>query len=103
MTLGKPGTTIITESIGAYPLAHYQVIEYSIESPTDTDGDGIDDITEYQNIPMQSPINFAPHIPVEDGIVMVDSFINYRGLSNTKEFVKSVSYTHLTLPTILLV
>ena len=88
MTLGKSGTTVITESIGAYPLAHYQVLEYSTESPIDTDGDGIDDMTEYNNIPIQSPINFAASIPATDGIIMLDSFINYRGLSNTKEFVK---------------
>jgi len=90
MTLGKSGTTIITESIGSYPLAHYQVLEYSIDDPIDTDGDGIDDITEYQNIPIENPINAAISIPIEDGdgVVALDSFTTYRGLSNTEEFVK---------------
>ncbi len=90
MTLGKSGTTIITESVGSYPLGHYQVLEYSIESPIDTDGDGIDDMTEYQNIPIQNPINAAISISKEDGdgIVALDSFTTYRGLSNTEEFVK---------------
>ena len=54
MTIGKPGTTIITEPLSHYPLSHYQVLEYSIQSPADTDGDGIDDITEYNNMPTQN-------------------------------------------------
>lgn len=102
MTLGNPNTTIITEPLGNYPLNHYQVLEYSISSPIDTDGDGIDDITEYQNRPLQNPINAAPSITINDGLVMIDDFSNFNNLSvklnfvqwseflNGKEFVKYI-------------
>jgi hypothetical protein len=88
MTLGKSGTTIITEAIGNYPLEHYQVLEYSIDLPVDTDGDGLNDIIEFENLPIQSPINAALSIPFEDGIVALDSFTTYKKLSNTEDFVQ---------------
>ena len=47
LTLGEEGTTILSERLGAYPQDHYQVLEYSIDSPVDTDGDGLDDMVEY--------------------------------------------------------
>jgi len=88
MTMGESNRTIITESIGNYPRAHYQVTEHLIESPADTDEDGIDDITEYENIPMQNPINAAPPVPTEDGLILVDSFTTFKGLSITQDLVR---------------
>ncbi|MCF8239052.1 MAG: hypothetical protein K9I85_12900 [Saprospiraceae bacterium] len=88
MTLGQAGKTIITETIGSYPLDRYQVLEYWIDSPADTDGDAVDDITEYQNIPFQSPLNTAKPIPYLDGIVALDDFARYKGLSITDDYVQ---------------
>ncbi|MEZ5040365.1 MAG: PEP/pyruvate-binding domain-containing protein [Saprospiraceae bacterium] len=88
MTLGKPGTTVITEPLGNYPLEHYQVLEYPIDTPVDTDGDGIDDMTEYQNMPMQGPMNAAPPIDIDDGVIVIDSFASFKKLSITKEYVQ---------------
>ncbi len=88
MTLGKAGTTVITESLGAYPLLHYKVLEYSIQSPHDTDGDGIDDITEYNNIPTQSPLNAAAPVGADDGLVAIDSFTTFKKLSSLKNVVQ---------------
>lgn len=88
MTLGEAGTTIITESLEAYPLEHYQILEYPINAPIDTDGDGVDDMTEFQNTPMQSPINFAPPITINNGLVFLDSFTTFKKLSVTKDVVQ---------------
>jgi hypothetical protein len=88
MTLGTAGTTILTETLGNYPLAHYQVIEYSIAAAYDTDGDGIDDITEFQNFPAQNPINAANSLNFIDGTIAVDSFSTFNKLSISRDLVQ---------------
>jgi len=88
MTLGESEKTIITESLSHYPIDHYQVLEYLISSPADSDNDGIDDITEFRNMPTQSPLNSALEIAQEDGSVALDNFAIFKGLSITEEFVK---------------
>lgn len=88
MTLGEAGTTIITEPLGIYPLDHYQVLTYPISAPFDTDGDGVDDIAEYENTPFQGPINAAAPIDINDGVVVIDSFSTFKKLSITKEYVQ---------------
>lgn len=88
MTLGNAGTTTISEPLAAYPLDHYQVLEYPIAAPIDTDGDGLDDMTEFQNIPNQSPINAAPSINIHHGLVFVDSFSTFKELAVVKDLVQ---------------
>ncbi len=88
MTLGKAGTTILSESLEAYPQSYYEVLEYPIATPVDTDGDGVDDITEYQNIPIDNPLNAAPPLDEEDGLMAIDSFFNFTKLSVTRDFVQ---------------
>lgn len=81
MTLGEAGTTILSESLESYPLEHYQVLEYPIAAPVDTDGDGTDDITEFSNGPSQSPLNFATPVPYTDGAVLIDNMSTFKELS----------------------
>lgn len=85
MTLGESGTTIISESLGRYPLAHYQVLEYPISLPFDSDADGVDDLTEYNNIPLQSPINAADPITKVNGLVALDTLITFSELAELKD------------------
>ncbi|MCF8372869.1 MAG: hypothetical protein K9H64_14700 [Bacteroidales bacterium] len=92
ITLGTPGITIITEPLGNYPLDHYQVLEYSIASPTDCDGDGVDDITEFYNIPAQGPFNSAETIDIEDGALVINSLTTFKQLSVTKDHVQWAEY-----------
>jgi hypothetical protein len=87
MTLGNTGTTIISEPLGNYPLAHYQVLEYPIAAPTDTDGDGTNDIVEYNAIPDQNPLNAAEPIQISDGLVAVDALTTFNALSVTQNVV----------------
>jgi len=88
MTLGEAGTTVITEALSAYPVAHYQVLAYPIASPVDTDGDGIDDITEFNNMPIQSPLNAAEPVNSSDGFLSVESFQTFNELSVTHNVVQ---------------
>jgi hypothetical protein len=88
LTLGRAETTIITEAQGSYPLEHYQVLEYSLSDPADSDGDGVDDITEYQDIPSQGPLNAAAPVDPEKGVLVIDSFATFQQLSITKNHVQ---------------
>ena len=108
MTLGENGITTITESLMAYPENQYQVLFYDRNTPFDTDGDGIDDITEYNNLPLQSPLNAAPSVDRADGLVAIDSFTTFKEMSvvfdnvqwseflNEKVFVKFLIVDFLT-------
>jgi hypothetical protein len=102
MTMGEEGTTIIREPLGAYPIDHYQILEYEISDPFDTDGDGYDDITEYNNLPSQSPFSAAEPIDIIDATVAIDTITTFNLLSlqapviqffeflNGKEFLKFI-------------
>lgn len=100
MIMGATGTTTITEPLQALPVDQYEVREYDIASPEDTDGDGIDDITEYENRPQRGPLNAAFELDPADGSATVETFSQYKSLAfkkdnvqwseflNGKEFVK---------------
>ena len=81
MTMGQAGSTIITEPLEASSVDSYQVLVYDINTPFDTDGDGIDDITEYDNLPVQSPLNAARSVDRIDGLVSIDSFTTFKEMS----------------------
>jgi len=67
ITLGVDGPMIISEPLRAYPQPNYSITAHPIANPVDTDGDGIDDITELNNMPTQAPLNFAGEVPFVDG------------------------------------
>ncbi len=102
MTLGQNGNISITEPLEAYPLDHYEILEYPIVTPADTDGDGIDDMTEFLDPPTQGPLNYAPAIDFNDGTITIDNLTTYKALSvtnpdipwapflNDREFLKFV-------------
>ena len=81
MKLGAEGTTLLSESLSAFPEEHYQVLAYPIDSPIDTDGDGLDDVFEYNNTPVNGPLNAAPPISEAEGSVVVNSFERFSDLS----------------------
>ena len=85
MTQGLDGKTIITESLSALPEDHYQVLEFDISSPQDTDNDGVDDMVEYLGFPRLSPLNGAKPIDFINGAVGVESLTNFKELSVVEE------------------
>ena len=99
LTLGQDGTMFISEPAGAFPVENYKITAYDIADPVDTDGDGVDDITELNNMPIQAPLNFARVIPFNDGagsIPTQEAFsdlgvvedVSWAPFLNDKEFVK---------------
>jgi hypothetical protein len=67
MTMGISGTMVISESVGAYPLKNYSITEHDIAVPDDYDGDGIDNVTEFNNMPTDAPFNFTDPIELING------------------------------------
>lgn len=102
MTLGKDGTTIISEALAAHPEEHYQVLEFAIADSLDFDEDGFDDFTEFSTMPKWSPLNFARQFEFKDGTAAVDTKTTFENLSidgqdipwatflNNKEFTKFI-------------
>mgnify|MGYP000873933171 CR=1 FL=1 len=85
MTMGVDGTMIITEPAGAYPLEQYSITAHDISAPEDYDGDGIDDLTEFNNMPTDAPFNFAESIDFVDGTTSIpdaDTFMNLATINN---------------------
>ena len=82
ITLGEEGTTIITEPLNALPIEHYQVLEYSIDNPVDTDMDGKDDMLEYPVSSDLSPLNYGDSIPFIDGAMGIDQMTTFKQLSS---------------------
>ncbi len=113
MTMGQAGTTIIREPLSAYPIEHYQVLEYPVNMPVDTDGDGDDDVMEFQNLPAYNPLNYAAPLNISNGAIAVNSLDDFKALSasdtevpwapflNDKEFVKfSIVNIHSETPAV---
>jgi hypothetical protein len=71
MAIGVEGTMVISDPAGAYPIGNYSVTEHSVADPDDFDGDGIDDLTEYNNMPTDAPLNFAEAIDFTDGTTSI--------------------------------
>ncbi len=81
MALGADGTTTLTESLAAYPQAHYRVQRYDRATPGDWDQDGIDDVEEFENLGRLGPFNAAPEIDAEDGMVTIPDRATFEALS----------------------
>ncbi len=81
MVIGKNGTSTLTESLSAYPEAHYKVTEHLITQPADTDMDGKNDMVEYADLTTQSPLNAAPTIDFQNGVVYIPDRLTFKKLS----------------------
>ena len=81
MTMGVNGTMVISEPSGAYPLANYTITEHDVANPDDYDGDGIDDVTEFNNMPTDAPINFADPVAFIDGSTSIPDAATFMDLA----------------------
>lgn len=85
MAMGVNGTMVISDPAGAYPVGSYTITEHDVASPDDYDGDGIDDITEYNNMPTDGPINYADAIAFADGTTSIpdaQTFLDLATINN---------------------
>ena len=71
VTVGQDGTTVLTEPLSPLPREHYRVEKYLVADPADVDGDCTDDIAELQDPVGMNPVNPAPAVPFDDGVVAV--------------------------------
>lgn len=92
MTLGQAGTTTITEPLKAYPQNQYRVLEYPIHAPVDSDGDGLDDISEYYAMPFRGPLNAATPIDIQHGSVALNSLAAFQAVSTDDNSAPWVEY-----------
>jgi hypothetical protein len=81
MTMGVNGTMVISEPNAAYPLADYSITEHDVAAPDDYDEDGLDDITEFNNMPTDAPINFADAVAFVDGSTSIPDAATFLGLA----------------------
>ncbi|WP_343636041.1 PEP/pyruvate-binding domain-containing protein [Fluviicola sp.] len=99
MTLGQTGTTIITEPLRAYPLNHYQVLEYDQSNPMDSDQDGTNDLEEFNAMPSKGPLNAAPTLSSEHALVTLNTIAAFHTVSTEEngtpwvEYLNDVEYT----------
>lgn len=99
MTLGQAGTTVITESLRAYPLNHYQILEYDSNNPYDTDGDGTNDLNEFNSMPSTGPLNAASPLAEEHALVTLNTLSAFHTVSTEEngtpwvEYLNDVEYT----------
>lgn len=85
MTMGVDGSLIITEPGAAYDLENYRITAHDIDSPVDTDGDGKDDVSEFNNMPTDAPFNFAAPIAFNDGATSIDNAETFESLAVTED------------------
>lgn len=92
ITLGQAQTTIISEPLKAFPQSHYRIMEYAIDNPIDSDGDGINDIEELNTMPQQSPLNAASTVLSEDGLVSLNTLSDFEFVSTNENTTPWVGY-----------
>ena len=85
LTPGQEGSTILTEPLAAFSADNYRVVQYANSSPADSDGDGIDDLQEIQDLGTLSPLNSAFAIAINDGAAAIPDrslfeTLSYQGL-----------------------
>jgi hypothetical protein len=85
MTMGVNGTMVISESVSAYSQEKYSITAHDVSAPDDYDGDGINDIIEFNNMPTDSPFNFAAPIAINDGATSIpdaETFMELATINN---------------------
>ncbi len=81
ITPGIDGNMIISESSAGYAQQNYRITEHSIANPDDVDGDGIDDITELNDMPSKAPLNFAEEIDFMHGTTSINNAETFEDLA----------------------
>ena len=66
---GEAGTTTLAENVAALPAERYRVEQYRIDTPADIDCDGLNDLTELDNLGTMNPLQPGGAIDPRDGLV----------------------------------
>ena len=96
VALGADGTTTLAENVAALPAASYRVEKYRVACPADVDGDGIDDLTELNNMGSMNPVNPAAAIDISRGAAAVPDRDTFETLAHNARHNKLVLFDTLT-------
>ncbi len=92
ITIGKAGTTALTDGRNQLPKEHYRVATFSVASPGDIDGDGANDLTELADPVNANPFNPAPRLDPANGAVIVPDKASFERLSYQGDDVARDAY-----------
>jgi hypothetical protein len=92
ITRGVAGKTTLTDGRAQLPADHYRVATFSTSSPGDTDGDGVDDLTELDSPTTANPLNPAPTMEPEIGAVIIGDKATFEALSYQGDEVARDAY-----------
>ncbi len=84
MALGVDGELTLTDNLEALDKESYIVEKYQVDNPGDVDGDGVDDITEFNALGSKDPLNDAHSISSTDGAIAIPDraafeYLSYQG------------------------
>ena len=85
VTLGRMGTTTISERLPALPADRYRVERYLVADPADIDGDCIDDLTELADPTRLNPLNPTPLFDSTHGVSIISTRDVFDQLSYRKD------------------
>lgn len=92
MTYGQEGTTVVSEALKAYPLEHYRVEGFDINTSVDCDEDGLNDISDYNGMPLNGPFNAAISLPSEHGLSTLNNITAFNLISTNENLTPWVEY-----------
>ncbi|MCY3923357.1 MAG: hypothetical protein OXG27_13335 [Chloroflexi bacterium] len=85
ISAGQAGATVLADALSDATAERYRVTRYRLDDPADIDGDCIDDLTELLHPTALHPLNPAPPIAHEDGVVAVPDQVTFDELSYRKD------------------
>ena len=85
VTLGRLGTTTLSERLPALPADRYRVERYRVADPADIDGDCIDDLTELSDPTRLNPLNPTPLFDSPHGVSIISTRSAFDQLSYHKD------------------
>ena len=82
---GEDGTTSLSENVAALPAERYKVERYRVDDPGDVDRDGIDDLTELDDLGNLNPVNPAVALSRAEGAVAIPDLATFESLSHVSD------------------
>ncbi len=83
--LGGDGATVLYDNLPARAGAFFAVKRVPVSTPLDTDGDGVDDVTELRN-PIANPLNPARAVLEKQGAVIAPTRAVFDAVSHRDNF-----------------
>lgn len=89
---GASPSTVLSDGRKQLPPSRYRVESHLIAKPTDTDADGIDDITELDGAPALNPLSAVQKLDPNDAVAVVPDRASFEKLSYQGDDVGRDSY-----------